>query len=416
MFDQVAPERPLGILVPVFALSQALAFAALEAFHDPRYRTGLTLTGRSILASLIAETLILATLVMADVRDYPRSISVIALPLNTLLTSLTLVLVQRTTRSPVRALLLGDDEDALRKIEEKLRRTPRFSHAWIATQLAPWFEGGAAPPASGMAVLSRMLTAEAVDHVILGFTRPTDALLSLLMLCPDASRKLFIIPSVHEVVLSGRTDGIVAQDVRILQLECPLDNWDYALCKRATDVLLSLILLAAFLPLFVLVGILIAVTSGRPVIYSQTRLGKHRRPFALYKFRTMCRDAEKSTGPILTWDNDPRVTRLGRFLRRTRLDELPQLWNVILGQMSLVGPRPERPQLIQKIEQSIAYYDLRHRVKPGVTGLAQIHATYDSGPIEKLRFDLAYVYNYSLLLDLSLLARTLVTCFSRIGR
>jgi sugar transferase (PEP-CTERM system associated) len=180
--------------------------------------------------------------------------------------------------------------------------------------------------------------------------------------------------------------------------------------KRTGEVVLSIVFLALACPLVGLVAFAVRLTSRGPVLYRQTRVGLGSRPFELLKFRTMRADAEAGSGPVwASADNDPRVTPVGRFLRKARLDELPQLWNVAKGQMSFVGPRPERPHFVDKLRRVIPYYDERHSVRPGITGWAQVKFPYGStleDAEEKLEFDLYYVKHMSLLLDFAILLET----------
>jgi sugar transferase (PEP-CTERM system associated) len=180
--------------------------------------------------------------------------------------------------------------------------------------------------------------------------------------------------------------------------------------KRAMELLIALVALAALAPLLGLLALLIRLESAGPAVFRQQRVGLRGRVFDLHKLRTMRLDAEEGTGPV--WapsDHDPRVSRLGRLLRKLRLDELPQLVNVVMGDMSLVGPRPERPHFVEKLRQVIPYYDERHTVRPGITGWAQVKFGYGS-TIEdserKLQFDLYYVKNMSLFLDLAIVVET----------
>jgi lipopolysaccharide/colanic/teichoic acid biosynthesis glycosyltransferase len=180
--------------------------------------------------------------------------------------------------------------------------------------------------------------------------------------------------------------------------------------KRMIDCVLATILLLFAAPLLFLLIILIRCTSRGPAIYPQVRLGRRNRRFTLYKLRTMQHDCEKLTGPCWAMPNDPRVTLVGRLLRRTHMDELPQLWNVIRGEMSLVGPRPERPEIIVKLENSIPHYAERRRVLPGLTGLAQLQLPPDtdlSCVRRKLVYDLHYIDSASLWLDIRILGGTL---------
>lgn len=153
------------------------------------------------------------------------------------------------------------------------------------------------------------------------------------------------------------------------------------------------VLLILFSPLMIIVATLIKVTMPGPVLYSQIRVGKDGKLFKIFKFRSMVLNAEEKTGPVLATSNDPRITRLGKFLRASHIDELPQLFNVLFGEMSFVGPRPERPEFVNQFNDQIVNYDRRHNVKPGITGLAQICLPYDATARDKLHFDLFYIEN-----------------------
>ncbi|MEI6703461.1 MAG: TIGR03013 family XrtA/PEP-CTERM system glycosyltransferase, partial [Deltaproteobacteria bacterium] len=165
----------------------------------------------------------------------------------------------------------------------------------------------------------------------------------------------------------------------------------FSICKRAVDIILSCIGILLTLPFFPLIALAIKLDSKGPVFFRQERVGNNEKPFVLIKFRTMGQDAEKATGAVWAGKNDPRVTRLGRFLRGTRIDEIPQLINVLKGDMSFVGPRPERPEFVEKLKLVIPYYSKRHFIKPGLTGWAQVRYPYGASvedAVEKLRYDL----------------------------
>ena len=184
------------------------------------------------------------------------------------------------------------------------------------------------------------------------------------------------------------------------------------LFKRGLDILLASIGLLLALPVMLVVALLIKLTSpGGPVFYTQTRVGRYGRPFSICKFRSMRTDAEAAGQPVWATTSDARVTPLGRFLRRSRLDELPQLWNILRGDMSFVGPRPERPEFVHDLRTQIPYYDLRHLVPPGLTGWAQVRYRYGASvedARQKLAYDLYYVRRYSVLFDLAICLRTLL--------
>ena len=189
--------------------------------------------------------------------------------------------------------------------------------------------------------------------------------------------------------------------------------------KRFLDLIFSVLFFVIGLPFYIIFGLLIKLDSNGPVLFKQIRTGLQNNVFLLYKFRSMCFLAEAKTGPVWTAQNDPRITKVGQFLRRFRLDELPQLLNVLKGDMSLVGPRPERPFFVEKLNQEYPFYMRRLKVRPGITGWAQIKHPYDEhleDVREKLRYDLYYIENMGLWLDLKIIIRTVWVMLSGKGR
>jgi sugar transferase (PEP-CTERM system associated) len=190
------------------------------------------------------------------------------------------------------------------------------------------------------------------------------------------------------------------------------------LVKRVFDLVVALLLIVVSLPVLALAMLAVALDSGRPVFYAQERVGAGGKRFRILKLRTMRSDAEADGRPRWADVNDTRVTRVGTFLRRTRIDELPQLWNVLIGEMSFVGPRPERPYFVEQLIAQVPFYDVRHSLKPGVTGWAQVRYTYGAtveDGLEKLQYDLYYVKNHSLFLDLMILLETAQVVLLRKG-
>jgi sugar transferase (PEP-CTERM system associated) len=188
--------------------------------------------------------------------------------------------------------------------------------------------------------------------------------------------------------------------------------------KRTLDVSLAVLGMLVGAPILLLIAAVVKLTSPGPALYRQRRVGLHGRVFVVHKFRSMRQDAEVGTGAVWAHKNDCRVTSCGRFLRRTRLDELPQLWNILVGDMSLVGPRPERPEFVRQLTDEIPFYGVRHVVRPGLTGWAQVCYTYGSSvedAMEKLQYDLFYIKNLSVALDLFVIFSTIKTVILRRG-
>ncbi|MDJ0625868.1 MAG: exopolysaccharide biosynthesis polyprenyl glycosylphosphotransferase [Candidatus Caenarcaniphilales bacterium] len=187
--------------------------------------------------------------------------------------------------------------------------------------------------------------------------------------------------------------------------------------KRIFDIFVVLLLAPVALPLVLISGALMKLTSSGKIIYKQERVGENGQIFTVFKLRSMIEESEKD-GVQWTLKNDPRITRIGKFLRTLRIDELPQLWNIFIGEMSLIGPRPERPEFTKELKRDIPYYDLRHSVKPGLSGWAQINEPLasPSESLEKLEYDLFYVRNISLWIELSIVLQTIKVIFMRKGR
>ena len=264
--------------------------------------------------------------------------------------------------------------------------------------------------------IQRILQQQPADQVFIALPtqdahRTNEVLMALepsmvdVRLVPEINPSYAMRPTISEL------DGLPILSLR----QSPLSGWN-AFTKRVFDLAVgSACLLIAAIPMAV-IAVLIKLTSPGPVLYRQRRMGLDGREFTMLKFRTMRVDAEERTGPVWALPNDPRRTRLGAFLRRTSLDELPNLFNVLAGHMSLVGPRPERPEFIAKFKGEIPHYMLRHKIKAGMTGYAQIKGLRgNNGPLRKrIQYDLYYARNWSLRMDMRILAQTVTTAwFSR---
>lgn len=259
--------------------------------------------------------------------------------------------------------------------------------------------------------LRRVLESRGVDQVLVALpSRSVHHLPRIMEVCADTIVDVKLVPDVYQyATLFGGLEEFGGLPIVNLQSTGVLGI--NAIAKRIFDVVLSAFFLVLLSPILVTVAALVKLGSRGPVLYRQERVGLDGRAFEMLKFRTMRIDAE-ATGPAFARAGDPRTTAVGAFLRRTSIDELPQLWNVLVGDMSLVGPRPERPVFIDQFRRHIPRYQLRHMVKSGMTGWAQIHGLRGNTSIEKrVEYDLYYIEHWSLLLDLKILARTVAFGF-----
>ncbi|HTO99327.1 MAG TPA: undecaprenyl-phosphate glucose phosphotransferase [Myxococcales bacterium] len=259
--------------------------------------------------------------------------------------------------------------------------------------------------------LRQVLQSRGVDQVLVALpSRSVHHLPRIMEVCADTTVDVKLVPDVYQyATLFGGLEEFGGLPIVNLQSSGVLGI--NALAKRTFDLVLSGLFLVLLSPLLLAIALLVKAGSRGPALYAQERVGLDGRPFRMLKFRTMRTDAE-TEGPRFARDGDPRVTRLGALLRRSSLDELPQLWNVLVGDMSLVGPRPERPVFIDQFRRRIPRYQLRHMVKSGMTGWAQIHGLRGNTSISKrVEYDLYYIEHWSLLLDLKILARTVAFGF-----
>src|SRR5688572_3703542 len=260
-----------------------------------------------------------------------------------------------------------------------------------------------------LADVAEVAHAERVDHLYVAL--PLEEHSKLLDLMETTSREpidVKVVPDLLQfIALRASLEDLDGLPV-INMNDVPLQGFN-AWVKRTLDVVLSLLAIVFMAIPFAIIAALVKWTSPGPVFYSQERMGLDGRAFTVYKFRSMYQDAEETTGPIWAGENDPRATPIGRWLRKLDLDELPQFWNVLKGEMSIVGPRPERPFFVQQFKHRIPQYMLRHKVKAGITGWAQVNGWRGNTSLEKrIEYDLYYIENWSVTLDLKIMWLTLV--------
>jgi Undecaprenyl-phosphate glucose phosphotransferase len=253
---------------------------------------------------------------------------------------------------------------------------------------------------------------ESIDHLYVAL--PPDQHVRMLQLIESTSREFVdvkVVPDLLQVIaLRARLDDL--DGIPVINInDVPLQGFN-SIVKRAIDVAISFVALVALAIPFVVIATVIKLTSRGPVFYRQLRMGLDGSPFMIYKFRSMYDDAEAVTGPVFASEQDPRRTPIGRILRQSNADELPQFWNVLRGEMSIVGPRPERPNFVAEFKDKIPQYMLRHKVKAGITGWAQVNGWRGNTSIEKrIEYDLYYIENWSVRLDLKIMWLTLLRGF-----
>jgi len=311
-------------------------------------------------------------------------------------------------------LIIGAGEVA-RAITDRIRQTPHLGYTIVgAINGAGSAQMGDIPMIGTTADLPDLIDEYDVDEVIIALPEASHReLVDLVSKCQRGRVNIKVYPDIFAYITGGLTvddlNGLPMLSVR----DVALRGWKLSL-KRGMDIVGSFIGLVLLSPPLVLTAILIKLESSGPVFFCQERMGLDGRPFPMIKFRTMRQDSEDA-GPGWTVEDDPRVTRIGRLLRRTNFDELPNLINVFYGQMSLVGPRPEQPYYVQKFREFIPRYMERHREKSGMTGWAQVNGLRgDTSILERTKFDLWYVENWSLWLDIKIVLRTIFqTIFHR---
>lgn len=241
---------------------------------------------------------------------------------------------------------------------------------------------------------------------------PTKQRNDILKFCYEHKLRVYVAPKISDIIVRGGQD-IKLFDTPLFLVKGTGLSLSQRFAKRLFDIIISFIVTVVTSPIMLLVALAIKIEDGGPVFYKQMRLTRDEREFGILKFRSMIPDAEKKTGVVLASEHDDRITKVGRFIRATRLDELPQVLNILKGDMSVVGPRPERRVFVDEFCKDMPEFAYRMKVKGGLTGYAQIYGKYNTSPYDKLRLDMIYIENYSLLLDIKLLILTIRIMFSK---
>lgn len=292
---------------------------------------------------------------------------------------------------PRKALIIYHDEN---EIPNLLLKISKYRKQWVVNKLIQYDD-----PSVRRSI---------VDNDAVFFADvPKNERTELVEYCYKHNKDIYVCPDVSDIILN-HADHLILDDTTVFASTTRGMSFEQLVIKRVCDILFSLLFIILTSPIMIVVAVAIKLCDHGPVLYKQKRLTKGGREFNVLKFRSMIVDAEKQTGATLSTENDSRITPVGRWIRRFRVDELPQLFNILKGDMSVVGPRPERLEIAEEYEKDLPEFRYRLKVQAGLTGLAQIMSKYNTAPKDKLALDLVYIEQYSIWLDIKLMLQTLV--------
>ena len=419
----------LGLFViPLFWIFiHALAGMYLRPLKRHRILEIGQVTWTSLLGGLVLFFGLLLDDAISSYQQYYASLSVL------ILSHLSLTIIGRlwiTTRTVKRihsgqwnfpTLVIGGNERAVRMVEEirSLRKDPGYRfEGFIQVNGADTQLVGIMPNLGKIKDIEQVIASHQIEEVIIAIgSSDHEALEQILNALEGLNTEIRIIPDIYDI-LSGSVRMSSIYGAPLIEIDRQIiPQWQLSI-KRLMDWVVSIIALVLLFPIFLIIGLLVSTTSKGPVFYLQERIGRHGSPFKIIKFRTMFVDAE-SSGPQLSRNDDPRITPVGRFLRKSRLDEFPQFINVIQGDMALVGPRPERAHFIEQIMERAPHYRHLQKVRPGITSWGQVKYGYAENVdemVQRLRFDLIYIENMSIALDIKILFYTVLTVLRGSGK
>lgn len=397
-YNWTLPEfnfRPYVISAPFITVAALIyfdVFGLLKFYRKSLQETAVTLLKSIFLLSITTVTI---TYYLRGF-SFPRLILVIAPVFQFILLLIwngTVLSVRKKFSVDLRLMVIGERSELkaiIEKVGHSLRKAKLHIHYVI--------------PSDEIEKAFKRL--KDVDEVFISDNVSDEDKMKVITECLALKKTVYIVPRLFEISLSSAR-MVQFEDMPAFMVDRLGLTVEQRFFKRLFDIVLSLFGIVITSPLMIIIAILIRSTSKGPAIYRQTRITVGNREFKMLKFRTMYENAEEKTGPVLSSDDDPRVTKVGRVLRNLRLDELPQLFNVLKGDMSFVGPRPERPFFVEQYSRDIPEYIHRYLVKAGMTGYAQIYGKYDTSAVDKLKYDLLYIRDYSLMLDIKLILQTI---------
>lgn len=403
-FGFLIPQRnlePFLNLIPILLVISLVFFNVYGLLTIGRKTYTETFFSLAISLFLITVTSIASTFFLRGFA-FPRTIFIFSYLINLALLGVwryVLLLIHRNLHGVKKIMIVGD-EDYGRELATKINMS---SKKWY--QVSYVYSKNIKGNKSGF-----VNYLQNVDMVIMSPNLKQRDRYIIIDLCHEYVKEISIIPSVYDIQIL-RSSVVQFDDVMAFTLRKMELTFEQRVLKSIADFVFAIIGILLTLPLMLIIAIAIPIDSKGGIFYTQERVTYKGKTFKLLKFRTMVNDAEKATGPVLCEQDDPRVTRLGKFLRKTRLDELPQLFNILWGDMSIVGPRPERQCFIDEFVSQVPSYKYRFNAKAGLTGLAQVLGKYSTSFDEKLNYDLLYITEYSSLLDIKIVFQTIKVIF-----
>lgn len=415
-------------LVPVFWLA---LYGLTGQYNDIYRRHRLKEISQVLWTSLFGVVPLFFVVILNDeirsYHDYYQSLLVLFavhfLATVTLRLILSTQTVKRIHRGEIgfKTLIVGGNDRALEMFDEirAMRKSPGFNFVgFVRVNGKDELLSQHMPCLGHWKDLPELIERKHIEEVILAIEssdyKEIGAILDSL---EDRSVRIKIIPDIHDIMRgSVKMSGIFGTPLIAVNQKI-MPDWQFSL-KRIMDIVLSFLAVILLLPVYIVIGILVRLSSPGPLFFVQERIGHHGRPFNIIKFRTMVQDAERH-GPQLSSSHDPRITKIGKFLRKTRMDELPQFFNVLKGEMSLVGPRPERQFYIEQIMQKAPHYKHLHKVRPGITSWGQVKYGYAENVdqmVQRLKYDLLYIENMSLAVDIKIMFYTLLIVLKGSGK
>jgi exopolysaccharide biosynthesis polyprenyl glycosylphosphotransferase len=390
---------PYFVLIPWLSLSAVIIFYMFDMYANWQRKNIYNLVYSIVFSVLALDLWTMVLTFWYRGFAFPRSVFLLSIILQITIVTLCrsiLWLISKHLFGRKKVLIIGEHEEDQFQVAEKFLE---HTKGWFQVQEFVL-----------VTEINNFIKIELADVVLL-CPNVSDKT-ALISRCVELGKEVLVVPGIYELHILG-SEVQQVDDMVVLSVQPPKLNSSQLLVKRFVDIIISVTSLILFSPIIICLYFLIPITSHGPALFRQERLGKDSKPYNILKFRSMVMDAEKTTGPVLASVKDPRITALGRFIRATRLDELPQLINVLKGEMSLVGPRPERPFFCEQFQALIPHYTHRLAVKPGITGLAQVMAKYTTSVEYKLSFDVMYVRNYSLAMDVKILFQTIRVVLQR---